>query len=205
MKRIFTVLCSLLVLNCLGQQKKNDFKLVNRNLMITRQNGSYIIHLDRANNDGIAWVKGQKFVNGIIEFDVKGKNVIQESFVGVAFHGVNDTTFESIYFRPFNFKADDPGRRAHSVQYMSLPKYDWSQLRQQFPGKYEQPLHTPPDPDAWFHAKIVVKGKMISVYVNGETSASLQVIQILPIKGTMIGFWVGNGSDGDFKDLKILP
>ncbi len=55
---------------------------------------------------GIAWINDIRFSDGIIEFDVKGKNVLQQSFVGFAFHGSNDSTYDAVYFRPFNFKSN---------------------------------------------------------------------------------------------------
>ena len=202
MKLIFTAILFFAFCTCFGQQKKaGDFKVVNRTLTIT-SDGS-VIHLNEVDNDGKAWIKGSKFTNGNIEFDIKGKDVLQQSFVGFAFHGVNDSTYDAIYFRPFNFKAADPARKAHAVQYVSSPKYDWSRLRTEFPNKYEKPLNTPPDPNDWFHVRITVKGKEISVFVNNETKPSLVVEQIVPTNGDMIGYWVGNGSGGDWKNLRI--
>ena len=202
MKLIFTAILLLALSACSGQQyKAEDFKVVNRTLSITN-NGS-VIHLDEVNDDGKAWIKGGKFTNGNIEFDIKGKDVLQQSFVGFAFHAVNDSTYDAIYFRPFNFKAADPARKAHAVQYVSSPKYDWSRLRTEFPNKYEKPLNTPPDPNSWFHVRITVKGKEISVFVNNEAKPSLVVEQIVAVNGEMIGYWVGNGSGGDWKNLKI--
>src|SRR5712692_6848721 len=71
-----------------------------------------------ANPDaGVAYLSGVEFANGVIEVDVRGKDVQQQSFVGVAFHGVDSITYEAIYFRPFNFRASDPARRVRAVQY----------------------------------------------------------------------------------------
>src|SRR6266487_177262 len=68
---------------------------------------------------------------------------------------VNDsTTFDAIYFRPFNFF--NPERNTHSVQYISMPDHPWQQLRQDFPGKYESKIYNPPNPDDWFHATIEI-------------------------------------------------
>jgi hypothetical protein len=202
MKIIFTAVLFLAFSSCFGQQKKAaDFKVVNRILTIT--NDGSVIHLNEVDNDGKAWIKGAKFTNGNIEFDIKGKDVLQQSFVGFAFHGVNDSTYDAIYFRPFNFKSADPARKAHAVQYVSSPKYDWSRLRTEFPNKYEKPLNTPLEPNDWFHVRITVKGKEISVFVNSEIKPSLVVEQIVPTNGDMIGYWVGNGSGGDWKNLKI--
>jgi hypothetical protein len=56
--------------------------------------------LNAAAGDGVAFLPGIDFANGTIEFDVLGKDVAQQSFVGVAFHGANENAFDTIYFRP---------------------------------------------------------------------------------------------------------
>ena len=56
-------------------------------------------------------------------FDVKSKDVQQQGFVGVAFHGVDGTTYDAVYFRPVNFKAENPARRIRAVQCVSHPTY----------------------------------------------------------------------------------
>ena len=60
--------------------------------------------------------------------DIRGKDVMQQSFVGVAFHGVNNETLDAVYFRPFNFRSDDPVRKVHAVQYISHPNYPWHRI-----------------------------------------------------------------------------
>ncbi len=55
------------------------------------------------------------------------------------------------------FWSADPGHSAHSIQFISQPEFPWEQLRSEFPGKYEQPIIPAPNPDAWIHARIVVK------------------------------------------------
>jgi hypothetical protein len=161
------------------------------------------LHLDEAEGPGIAWINGQEFNYGRIEFDIKGKDVLQQSFVGIAFHGLNDTTYEAVYFRPFNFRSPDSVRRSHAVQYIAVPKFDWPILRESYPNKYEQPVLPPPDPNDWFHVRIIVEIKKISVYVNDIDKPVLIIEPFMPIKGHMIGYWVGNHSAGDWKDLKI--
>src|SRR5437867_3608028 len=75
------------------------------------------VHLGEGPGEGAAYLPGIEFANGTIELDVRGKDVQQQSFVGVAFHGVDGATYDAIYFRPFNFKAEDPARRIRAVQY----------------------------------------------------------------------------------------
>lgn len=191
-------------LSCLGQSSdelQKKYTVVNRTISAGTDAGS--VHLNNKEGDGLAWVKNEQFTYGTIEFDIKGKDQLQASFVGIAFHGVNDTTYETVYFRPFNFRANDPVRKAHAVQYMASPNYEWPKLRQQFPGKYEQPIDPAPDPNAWLHARITVDSKNIKVYVNGNTTPSLIVEPLVHTNGKMIGLWAG-GTDGDWKNLKIV-
>jgi hypothetical protein len=129
--------------------------------------------------------------------------VQQQSFVGVAFHGVDGTTYDAIYFRPFNFRAEDPARRQRAVQYISQPAYTWQKLRTEHPGRYEQPVNPVPDPNSWFHVRVVVAAPTVSVFVDGATEPSLVVNLLSDRKRGRVGLWVGNGSGGDFANLKI--
>lgn len=134
---------------------------------------------------------------------IKGKDVQQQSFVGLAFHGVSDSNFDVVYFRPFNFRSPDTVRRSHAVQYVSLPRYDWQKLREIYPGKYEHGLANPPDPNEWFHATISVTQNKIEVYMNRDTKPCLVVSPLSGVATGKIGFWVGNNSDGDFANLVV--
>jgi len=180
-----------------------SFRVVNRTIRVASEQGKTIVHLDGKPGDGIAWLNNITFEKGIIEFDVKGKNIMQQSFVGIAFHGSDDSIFDAVYFRPFNFQSPDTARKSHSVQYVSLPQYDWSVLREKFPGKYENTLSVSIQPESWFHAKVVVDANNITVFVNEDDKASLTVQPISKNTTGAIGFWVGNNSDGDFSNLKI--
>lgn len=213
----FTLLIFLLAATCFAQNAKirtpDLLKLVkekkltafNRNATelsnSKNQNG---IHLDAKDSYGVVWLNDVKFSNGILEFDVKGKNVMQQSFVGIAFHSVDNTTMDVIYFRPFNFQAQDADRKSHSVQYVSLPSYDWQKLRTDFPNKYEHSLNPAPNPDEWFHVRIIVNTPKISVFVNNNSNPELEFEQLSNHRDGSIGFWVGNQSDGDFANLKII-
>jgi hypothetical protein len=208
-KTIFktVVVCVLVLISITGGYKtayaqalKTDFRLVNRSITLNKEPG--MVHLNQADGAGIAWMNDKVFKSGIIEFDVKGKDEFQGSFVGIAFHGLNDSTYESVYFRPFNFRATDPVRKAHAVQYIANPNYDWPKLRADFPNKYEQPISPALDPNQWFHVKITVTDELVSVYVNEGTRPALEIKPLVNTGGTMIGYWVGNGSDGDWKNLK---
>lgn len=163
------------------------------------------LRLSAGPGEGPAYLKGIEFGNGTIEFDVRGKDVQQQSFVGVAFHGVDGTTYDAIYFRPFNFKAEDPARRLRAVQYIAEPTYTWQKLRAEQPGKYEQPVSPVPDPNGWFHVRVVVAAPKVSVFVDDAKEPSLVVNQLSDRRQGRVGLWVGNGSGGDFANLKIVP
>src|SRR6266480_2388283 len=123
---------------------------------------------------------------------------------GVAFLGVDGTTSDAVYFRPFNFKAADPARHAHAVQYVSHPTYTWDKLRAEQPGKYEQPVSTAPDPNGWFHVRVVIAAPQVKVFVNEAKEPSLVVTQLSDRRKGRVGLWVGNNSAGDFANLTIV-
>jgi hypothetical protein len=200
--------------NLTGQEKSinydlynllNNYKLdlFNRKLYLLSESDKQGIRFSKNPNDGLAWVTGIQFSNGTIEVDIRGKDVFQQSFVGIAFHGVDNDTLDAIYFRPFNFKSEDPNRKIHSVQYISHPDNTWSVLREKYNGQYEKAVMPAPNGNEWFHAKIVVQYPKVTVYVNGNSEPSLSVDKLNKRKTGKIGLWVGNNSDGDFANLQI--
>lgn len=183
--------------------ENNQIEVFNRNLTIFSEIDKTGIRFSKNENDGIAWLRHVIFSNGIIELDIRGKDELQQSFVGIAFHGMDNNTFDAVYFRPFNFRADDPIRRIHSVQYVSMPDYPWEVLREKFNGKYEKAVTPAPEANIWFHVKIVVRSPQIQVFVNGSQEACLSVETLNNRSSGKIGLWVGNNSDGDFANLSI--
>jgi hypothetical protein len=161
------------------------------------------IKLSSAPDDGVAWIKGADFSDGTIEIDLKGKNVEQQSFLGIAFHGIDLHTLDAVYFRPFNFRSADSAKRLHMVEYVSHPIYPWQVLREKFNGQYEKGILRPPDPDGWFHARFEVHYPEIKVFVNGSANPCLVVKQLDERRSGRIGLWVGNYSDGNFAHLKV--
>lgn len=212
-----TILCLLLAAGvAYGQGKPNSpdvtkivegkgWKLVNREVNVVEDGGKRAIRFSEKEGQGMAWLEGSDFANGVIEIDIKGKNELQRSFVGVAFRGVDDKTHDVVYFRPFNFKSEDPVRRIHAVQYVSHPTWTWQKLRTEKNGVYEKEVNPVPDPDGWFHARIVVSNRKVSVYVNGAKEPSLVVQELSDRQRGLIGLWVGEGSGGAFANLKITP
>ena len=154
---------------------------------------------------GVVWLEGSDFAEGTIEIEVRGRDLPQQSFVGIAFHGKDDGTYECVYLRPFNFRAEDPVRRQHAVQYVAVPGYDWPRLRQQFPEEFENPVDSAVVPTDWVQLRVVVKGRTIQVYIGGVRSPTLEVRKLGQQDRGMIGLWTGNNSDGAFANLRITP
>lgn len=179
-------------------------KVTNRTMTHIRDAGREALHLDEGRGEGLIRIDGLKLADGDIEFDVKGKNVPQKSFAGIAFHGADENTYEAIYFRPFNFKSDDAQRRAHAIQYVSHPDYTWRRLRDEHPGVYEKQLEPAPDPSGWFHVRVVLDVANVKVFVNDAKKPSLEVKRLTTRKRGWIGFFVGDESDGEFANLKAI-
>lgn len=178
----------------------NDSKLwtlYNRELTLEGKE----VYLNAKPNDGLLWLNGLNFSNGKIEVDIKGRDKQGMSFVGIAFHGINDSTYDAIYFRPFNFK--NPDRSGHSIQYISHSKYTWYKLREEHPNEFENKVLPVPEPDDWFHVTILVEFPVVKVYVNNSSIPSLEIKQLSNQMEGWVGFWVGNNSDGYFKNLKV--
>lgn len=180
-------------------------QVFNRSLTAGSEDGRAVARLDARPGDGGALLDGVQLSEGVVELDLRGKDVAQQSFLGVAFHWVDWSTFDAVYFRPFNFRATTQEQRSHSVQYVSHPANTWQKLRAERPGQFEKAVEPPPDPNGWFHARIVVAGGKVEVYVNNAAAPSLVVEDLGDAKSGGVALWAGNGSDGAFAALKITP
>jgi hypothetical protein len=151
----------------------------------------------------VVWIDGMSFRTGTVELDVRGKDVQSQSFLGLAFSGEDDSTYESVFLRPFNFRTADPIRRNHAIQYESMPSHPWARLRSEFPEVYENPTDPPPDPNAWVRLRVIVEPKRIQIFVGEGVEPDLVVDRISARPEGRVGLWVGNVSGGDFANLKI--
>lgn len=168
--------------------------------------GAYLKSLaDSANGIvGLALPVGVEFDTGVIELELKGKSERGRSFLGAAFNVVDDKTFEAIYFRPFNFKADEPFR-GRAVQYISWPTNTWEKLRKDHPNQFEQPVNPVPDPDDWFRARIEVSETQVRVFVNDAKSPSLVVDRLATDKAKRpMGLFV-DSADGLYANVRVTP
>lgn len=182
---------------------KKELIALNREVTVSPDKKYSAVKINEKEGEGVIWIKGVTFSKGTIELDLKGKDVFQKSFIGMAFHGDDNKTFDGIYFRPFNFKATDSIRHIHAVQYISHPDFPWKKLRDEKNGQYEKAVTPEPDPNDWFHAKIDVGDKEVKVFVNNSAQPSLVVNKLNDRKTGKIGLWTGEGSGGEFANLTI--
>ncbi len=178
-------------------------RVVNRE--VTKLQDRNGVRLSPRTGNGVAWVEGSELRAGTIEVDIRGGEDLQQNYVGIAFHRKNDTTYEAVYLRPFNFRIADPVRRQHAVQYISLPKFDFQDLRDEFPEEFENPVDGSLVPTDWVKLRVVVDGSKVQVFVGPVDEATLEVRKLGQLDGGQVGLWVGNVSGGDFANLVITP
>lgn len=176
---------------------------INRNLMQDPAD-PYTIELDSQPGAGIAIFRNLDFEYGKLEFELKGENNPGASFIGLAFNIQNDSTYEAIYFRPFNFKSPEKSRREHSLQYIYHPQYTWNRLRQNHPGKYEAAYLNSPDPDEWFRIRLIIEPENIIVQDRKSKETLLEIERLASTKSKKLGFWTGNNSRGSFRNLSLI-
>lgn len=190
-------------INLLEALKQGKLSVVHRQVTPLEDGDKKGLRLSQEREEGLAWLRGINFSEGTIEFDVKGQDVFQQSFVGVAFHAQNDSTYDAIYFRPFNFYAKDSVRYIHAVQYVAHPQFPWKKLRDERNAQFEKAIPNAPNPNEWFHAKVVIEGKSVQVFVNDRKEAVLEIEKLSVFSKGQIGLFVGDGSGGDFANLVI--
>lgn len=152
--------------------------------------------------EGLVWLDGFEFSNGVIDVDLLGRSQpVQGSFLGVAFRVMDEKAHDLVYFRPFNFQAVDAGRRSHAVQYTSHPVWTWQKLRAERTDRFEKAVRPEVNGDEWFHARIVVERPKVSVFVNGAKEPCLVVEELSDRAGGAVGLWAGQF--GYFANLRI--
>ena len=155
---------------------------------IVAGNGGSVHLSERGPTSGSPGSTAPISAKGPSKLTCKGKDVFQQSFLGLAFHGKDDKTYESVYVRPFNFRATDPARHDHAVQYMTVPEFDWPRLREQFPEEFENPVNSTLSPTDWVPLRIVVRGQRVQVFVGLVANVTLEVRKLGTLDRGMSGF-----------------
>ncbi len=207
--RILILSFCLVGVKAVSQNKKikldqQAVKLVNRQFDGRPETQKEVISLDAREGDGMAVVQTVQMQEGTLHVDLRGENKQGGSFVGIAFNVQNDSTYEAVYFRPFNFHSNEKIRREHSIQYISHPEFTWSKLREQRTGVFEREFSSPPAPDDWFSISLTITANKILVQETKSGNRLMEVERLTKPASDKIGFWVGNRSRGSFKNLTIL-
>lgn len=176
--------------------------ILNREAKVVEQDNRVEVQFDGRPGMGGACLETLDFSNGIIECDIKGKPQAP-SYIGIAFDVIDTVSYDAVYFRPFNFRNE--ARKQHSVQYISHPKHTWQKLRESSPGTYEAAIAPAPDPNDFFHVKLVVTRPKVHVYVNHAKQPCLTVDLLSPRSIGRIALFMDNESEGVFANLKIMP
>lgn len=208
--KVFLIALCLISINSFGQGQINledkfqnkKIKAVNRTITIYG-NSPNAIEMNAQDSDGLGILEDLEFDQGIIEVELLGENNPGKSFIGIAFNIQNDNTYEAIYFRPFNFVAEEQIRKDHMVQYIFHPEFTWRKLRDERTGEFEDEISDPPNPDDWFKAIIKINDNKIEVYINEISEPVLSVDRLTSTKSNKIGIWTGFGSSGRFRNLVI--
>ncbi len=192
--------------------------ITTRKVAVTAQpyEGSPALHVTEppgkadGSEDKLAIVDGVQFHNGTIEVELAsrpgpGANPGARGFAGVAFRVARDaSTFECIYLRPTNGRAEDQERRNHSTQYISFPEYPWHRLRKETPSRYESYVDL--EPGVWTRVKIVVNGSQAKLFVHGSEQPSLIVNDLkLGDREGGIALWIGPGTLAWYRNLRVTP
>jgi hypothetical protein len=189
-------------------------RLTGKNVSIAQttfkgRSATQIIATPEAPNAGsYAVVKDMVFRDGTIEVDLAGQpaafaaGTAARGFIGIAFRLQADDSYEYIYLRPTNGRADDQVRRNHSTQYSAHPTFDFARSRQEAPEKYESYVDL--EPGVWTKYKIEVNGRSARLFVHGAEQPCLIVsdMKLEPREGG-VALWVGPGTEGYFSNLKI--
>ncbi len=114
--------------------------------------------------DGAAWLRGSRFQNGTIEFDIAFSDV--PGFPGIAFRAATHADYELFYLR------ENLSGQPHATQYTPVRH-----------GLYAWQIYAGPPWEAaarwtfdrWMHVKLVVSGTRAGLYVDGDTA-----VQVIP-------------------------
>ncbi len=113
--------------------------------------------------EGAAWLRGSRFQNGTIEFDIAFSEV--SGFPGIAFRAATHDDYELFYLR------ENLSGQPHATQYTPV-----------LHGLYAWQIYAGPAWEAtarwtynrWMHVKLVVSGSRAELYVDGDC------VQIIP-------------------------
>lgn len=155
----------------------------------------------------VVFLQDVAFETGVIDLEITGEvapgaNATVRGFVGLAWAVATPERYEAFYIRATNGRSDDQVRRNRAVQYISEPEFPWERLRAEQTGAYE--TYADVGVGEWTRLRIEVDPTRARLFVNGAAQPTLTVPRLLNDEdGEGLALWVGPGSIGRFRDLKI--
>jgi len=149
------------------------------------------------------------FYEGTIDVDIAAERKIHaeegtRAFAGIAFRKQSNTQYDLVYLRETNGQLNQiipPGERINrAIQYVSVPKWDFITLRTQYPGKYE--AGAPIAEKRWSRLHLLIKNNTFSASIDGKPIFN-QVPLLEKNPAGSIAYWVGDGTDAYFSNLRI--
>lgn len=209
MKTVLFIPVLFIALCALAQNKQHDYSLIEAGKWVIPQTdtlgynlGSYkgkpalLLKRKFANykSASIAYPKKLNFKDGIIELDIASP-VGKAGYVGIAFRIKDEHHYETLYFRPGSSGT------INAIQYMPKKKAEfnwWDYESEKYQAKTTLPL------TAWFHVKAIVKGRILTVFVDNQPRPAMVYNALDPdIKSGSVGFWLGNSASGAYKNLVV--
>jgi hypothetical protein len=144
---------------------------------------------------GVAAVRGSRFTDGIIEFDIAFTG--ERGFMGAVWRMQDFENYEEFYLRPHQSGNPDAN------QYQ--PVFNGVAAWQLYYGEsYSAPLKY--DFNQWVHVKILVSGSNAEIYVKDMTTPALFVSELKrQVKVGRVGLSVGNFAPAYYSNFSFAP
>lgn len=167
-----------------------------------------LLERDATRQGGMAVLRGITVTDATIALEVAGRRgpyavPADRGFIGVAFRTRADrVTYEYIYLRPDNGRAEDQVRRNHSTQYAAQPSFGFNRLRKESPERYESYVDL--EPGAWTKMRVEVAGRTARLFVHDTPQPALVVTDLkLGLEGGGVALWIGPGTEGFFRNVRV--
>jgi hypothetical protein len=116
----------------------------------------------------------------------------------------NASEYEYVYVRPDNGRALDQVRRNHATQYAAHPAFHFARLRKEAPERYESYVDL--ESGKWTSLRVEVEGAAMRLFVHGAPQPALVVTDLkLGTAGGGVGLWIGPGTEGFFRRVRVTP
>jgi hypothetical protein len=152
------------------------------------------------------------FTDGVLEVaiggELSGRGAPDDrGFVGLSFHITPDfASHETVYLRMTNGRLNVPPppmpRIERAIQYVADPGFHFSDSRERFPGRYEKGADIAVG--RWHRLRLEIAGARLRALIDDAEVLIVEDLRFAGRRGT-VGLFVGDGSRGYFRELRILP